>query len=191
MSENIKWGMVIDVSKCIACHACTASCRIENKLSTDQNRSWVIETEVGAYPNVHVLKVAQLCNHCEKTPCIEACPVAATGKNEEGIVFIDKEKCIGCYACVEACPYGARIKDQEAKKVDKCDFCAHRLENGLLPVCISTCTTQARYFGDLNDPNSLVSKLLKENKYEVLLPEKELEPNVYYIGIEEYKNFGK
>ena len=66
LSENIKWGMVIDVSKCIACHACTASCRIENKLSTDQNRSWVIETEVGAYPNVHVLKVAQLCNHCEK-----------------------------------------------------------------------------------------------------------------------------
>lgn len=186
MSENVKWGMVIDVSKCIACHACTASCRVENQVTTPENRSWVTEEEKGDYPNVHVLKTAQLCNHCEKTPCVDVCPVDATDKNEEGIVYIDKETCIGCYACVEACPYGARNKDEEAKKADKCDFCAHRLEKGLLPACISTCTTGARYFGDLNDPNSKVSKLLEENEFEVLLPDAGLNPNVYYIGMKKY-----
>lgn len=186
MSET-KWGMAIDVSKCISCNACTASCRIENENRTEMNRSWVTEEEVGKYPNVHVLKIPQLCNHCEVTPCIDVCPVEATGKTEDGIVFIDKEKCIGCFACVTACPYGARIKDEEAKKADKCDFCAHRVEQGLLPACISTCTTQARFFGNLNDENSEISKLIKENKTQKLLPEKNLEPNVYYISMEDYQ----
>lgn len=181
-----KWGMVIDVRKCIACHACSAACRIENDVTKEGNRSWVTEEEVGKYPEVHTLRIPQLCNHCDTTPCVTACPVEATAKNEDGIVYIDRDKCIGCFACVAACPYGARIKETEAKKVDKCDFCAHRLKNGLLPACITTCTTQARYFGDLNDKNSIVSKLLKENEYETLLPEKNLGPNVYYIGMAEY-----
>ena len=186
MEGKAKWAMVIDVSKCVSCHACTASCRIENEVRTEENRCWVTDEEVGKYPNVHVLKIPHLCNHCETTPCVDVCPVGATGKTEEGIVFIDKEKCIGCFACDLACPYGARIKNEEDKKADKCDFCAHRLENGLLPVCISTCTTQARYFGDLNDPESIVSKLIKENKFQKLLPEENLEPNVYYLGMEDY-----
>lgn len=186
-----KWGMVIDVRKCVGCHACSAACRIENNVTKEGNRSWVTEDEVGTYPEVHTLKVPQLCNHCDETPCVSACPVKATAKNEDGIVFVDREKCIGCFACVGACPYGARIQEEKAKKVDKCDFCAHRLQHGLLPACVTTCPTQARYFGDLNDSNSLVSKLLKENKYEVLLPEKELGANVYYIGINEYRGLNK
>ena len=179
--------MVIDVRKCVGCHACSAACRIENNVTKEGNRSWVTEDEVGTYPEVHTSRVPQLCNHCDETPCVSACPVKATDKSEDGIVFVDREKCIGCFACVGACPYGARIQEEETKKVDKCDFCAHRLQHGLLPACVTTCTTQARYFGDLNDSNSLVSKLLKENKYEVLLPEKELGANVYYIGIHEYR----
>lgn len=186
-----KWGMVIDVRKCIGCHACSAACRIENNVSEKGNRSWVIEEEIGTYPDVHTLKTPQLCNHCDETPCVSACPVEATGKTEDGIVFVDREKCIGCYVCVSACPYGARIKEEKSKKVDKCDFCASRVQNGLLPACITTCTTQARFFGDLNDSNSLVSKLLNENKYEVLLPEKELGANVYYIGVKDYKSLNK
>lgn len=187
MSDKAKWGMVMDVSKCVSCHACTASCRIENEVKTEGNRCWVTDEEVGSYPEVHVLKLPQLCNHCDTTPCVDVCPVDATGKTEEGIVFIDEETCIGCGACVTACPYNARLMNTETQKADKCDFCAHRLENGLLPVCISTCTTQARFFGDLNDENSLVSKMLRENSSEVLLPEENLGPNVHYIGMEAYK----
>lgn len=187
MSSGKKWGMVIDVRKCIGCHACSAACRIEHSVSKEGNRSWVTQEEVGAYPEVHTLKLPQLCNHCNVTPCVEVCPVEATGKSEEGIVLVDREKCIGCYVCVDACPYEARLKDTENKKVDKCDYCIHRLAHGMIPACVSTCTTQARYFGDLNDENSQVSKLLKENAYDVLLSEKGLEPNVYYIGIKHYR----
>lgn len=191
MSKEVKWGMVIDVSKCISCHACTAACRIEHKVEAKDNRCWVTDEEMGKYPSIHILKLPQLCNHCENTPCVEVCPVDATGKNKEGVVYIDEEACIGCGACVAACPYEARFMDEEAKKADKCDFCAHRLANGLLPVCISTCTTQARYFGDLNDPNSMVSKLLKENDYERLKEEEGLEPNVYYINTQGFRDMNK
>lgn len=187
MSEKRKWGMVIDVRKCIGCHACSAVCRIEHEVVPEGNRSWVTEDEVGTYPEVHTLKLPQLCNHCDKTPCVEVCPVEATWKTEEGLVLIDKEKCIGCNACIEPCPYGARFKETENKKVDKCDFCSHRLENGLIPGCISTCTSQARYFGDLNDKDSKVSELLRDYNYEVLLPKEDLGANVYYIGIDEYR----
>ena len=189
--KNVKWGMVIDVRKCISCHACTAACRIEHKVTAEENRAWVTEEEMGKYPRIHILKLPQLCNHCDKTPCVEACPVDATGKTSEGVVYIDNETCIGCSACVSACPYGARFMNDETKKAEKCDFCAHRLAQGMMPVCISTCTTQARYFGDLNDPNSIVSKLLKENDYEVLLPDEDLGPNVYYIGVEEFRKMNK
>ena len=112
-----KWGMVIDVRKCVACHACSAACRIESDVSKEGNRSWVTEEEVGTYPEIHTLKIPQLCNHCDDTPCVEVCPVDATDKTEDGIVYVDRDKCIGCFACVGACPYGARIKESEAKKV--------------------------------------------------------------------------
>ncbi len=187
MSKNKKWGMVIDVSSCIGCHACTAACRIENNVSKEGNRSWVTQEEVGKYPKVHTLKLPQLCNQCDEPACVDVCPVEATGKTEDGVVFIDNEKCIGCFLCVDACPYGARLKDTANKVADKCDYCTHRLVNGMLPSCVSTCTTHARYFGDLNDESSKVSKLLKENDYEVLLPEENLGPNVYYIGIKEFR----
>ena len=185
--SNTKWAMVIDVQKCIGCHACSAACRIENQVSQEGNRAWVTTKEFGTFPDIHMLKLPQLCNHCDTTPCVDVCPVQATYKNEDGIVVIDKDKCIGCYQCVNACPYQARFKVTETRKVDKCNFCQHRIKNGLLPACISTCTSQARYFGDLNDPNSIVSKLLKEHAAEGLLPELKLGTNVYYIGIENFR----
>lgn len=144
-------------------------------------------------------------------PCVKACPEypgermtfktpegkkiryrgGATYKRPDGLILIDKELCIGCGKCIDGCPYGVRSfdpfvkagKKPEKQAVDKCDFCKHRIDNGVEPACVNTCQGRARIFGDLNDPSSKVSQLVKEHNLEdsVLLKEKGTRPNVYYI----------
>ena len=93
----------------------------------------------------------RLCNHCDDPPCVAKCPVNATSKREDGVVLVDGERCVGCAYCVQACPYDARFINRDTGKADKCTFCAHRLEAGLLPACVETCVGGGRIFGDLND----------------------------------------
>lgn len=179
------YGMVIDLRRCVGCHACTVVCKMENSLPEGFFRSWVVEADKGKYPNVTRVKLPRLCNQCEKATCEEVCPVKATHRDEGGVVVIDPKKCIGCRYCISACPYDARYFDPKKGIADKCNFCLDRVKAGLMPACVSTCVAHARFFGDLNDPNSEVSTLLTENPYQSLRPELGTKPSVFYIGLDE------
>ena len=180
----VKYGMVIDLRKCVGCHSCTVSCKFENNVPKDRFRTWVRVWEKGVFPDVQLSFLPRLCNHCENPPCTEICPVGATFKISNGIVVIDKDECIGCGYCIQACPYDARYKDPKTGTADKCDFCLHRLNDGLLPACVTTCIGGARIFGDLDDPTSEVSKLVNTEAVNVLFESYGTEPNIYYINLE-------
>lgn len=180
------WGMVVDLRKCIGCQACTVACIMENHVPEGAFRTHVSVYELvrdGQDPAMVMLP--RLCNHCDDPPCLPVCPVEATFKAETGEVLVDASKCVGCAYCVQACPYDARFVNHETQVADKCTFCIHRTRAGLLPACVETCVGGARNFGDLNDPESPVSKLLAAHPVSVLRPEMRTHPNVYYIGLDE------
>lgn len=178
-----QYGMVIDVRKCIGCHACTVACKSEFGVPLGENRSWVEYTEKGVYPNVGRSFLPRLCNHCSEPPCVRVCPTNATYRREQdGIVVIDDGLCIGCKYCIHACPYNARFLNPVTGVADKCDFCIHRVSQGVEPACVNTCVGGARIFGDLSDPHSTVSQLIAANRVTVLRREMGTLPNVYYIG---------
>jgi tetrathionate reductase subunit B len=181
-----RWGMVIDLRKCIGCQACTVACSMENLVPLGQFRTIVSTYEVDVAGDARRATLPRLCNHCENPPCVEVCPTQATYQREDGIVVVDNTVCIGCGYCVQACPYDARFINPETHTVDKCNFCVHRVDAGLLPACVETCVGGARVFGDLNDLNSKVSRLLREYSTQVLKPSMGTEPRVFYIGLAEY-----
>ena len=180
------WAMLIDTRSCIGCQACTVACTMENKVPEGSFRTlasvYVVEADESA--GTHI--VPRLCNHCEEPPCVRACPVGATFKREDGIVLVDGERCVGCAYCIQACPYEARFINHRTGKADKCTFCAHRIEAGLLPACVETCVGGARIFGDLNDPKSELRRRVDAARpqLKVLKPEQATKPNVFYIGLD-------
>ena len=178
-----QYGMVIDARRCYGVHACTVACKAEFDVPLGENRSWVEEVEKGSFPNISRSFLPRLCNHCDKPSCVSVCPTGATWKREEdGIVVVDPNLCIGCKYCIQACPYDMRYLNEDDGTADKCDFCIHRVSQGLEPACVEACPSRARIFGDLNDPESEVSQLIAKNPVTVLRPDKGTEPNVYYIG---------
>lgn len=184
-----RWAMVIDLRKCIGCQACTVSCSMENQPPLGQFRTIVSQYEVKDTDKpqapAEYFMLPRLCNHCDDPPCIPVCPVQATFQQEDGVVLIDNERCVGCGYCVQACPYDARFINEETKTADKCTFCYHRVSVGLLPACVESCVGGARIFGDLRDPNSEVSKLLDQHDAKVLRPEMETHPHNFYIGMDD------
>jgi tetrathionate reductase subunit B len=139
--------------------------------------------EKGDYPNVSRNFLPRLCNHCRHPACVDVCPTGATWKREEdGIVVVDPDICIGCKYCMQACPYDARFINPETGAADKCDFCLHRVSQGVAPACVNTCQGRARIFGDVNDPQSEVAQLIANNPVTVLRPGKGTEPMVFYIA---------
>ena len=176
--------MVIDLTRCVGCQSCTVSCKFENHAPKGFFRTWVSDHEIGRYPNTRREFLPQLCNQCDNPACVPVCPVKATWKDDNGVVVIDKSKCVGCGACVKACPYGARFLEPIKKKADKCDFCFRRIEQGLQPACVETCVGGARIFGDLADPASQVSQLAASKNAKVLNPGSGTRPQVFYIGLD-------
>lgn len=183
------WAMLIDVRKCIGCQACTVACIQENAVPEGSFRTVVstysVKVTDGDQP-AGTYMLPRTCNHCEEPPCVPVCPVGATFKRDDGIVVVDSDRCVGCAYCVQACPYDARFINHATNKADKCTFCAHRVEAGLLPACVETCVGGARIFGDLNDPKGELRRRLDGAKAElkVLKPELGTKPNVFYIGLD-------
>jgi molybdopterin-containing oxidoreductase family iron-sulfur binding subunit len=210
--DQRKWVMVIDLQKCIGCSACTIACKAENQLPPGVVYRPVIEEEIGEYPNVGRRWLPRPCMQCEEPPCVPVCPVNATWKREDGIVVIDYDACVGCRYCVVACPYSARYFDYGEHYTDgtperqpyeempvqeygrswsrsgiegvtrKCQFCIHRLDAGMLPACVTTCIGGATYFGDKNDPDSMVSELIGSPRVMRLKEEQGTDPKVYYLA---------
>lgn len=213
-----KWGMVIDIRKCIGCNACTAACIAENNLPVGVTYRTVAEIENGEFPDVRRFSMPTNCMQCDNAPCIEAANRVVSGamsRRPDGIVVINYKKMRGkkvFEAAGKACPYpkslwfdeGKNYTDgtpavqpyekrkskefgQEWSRSDtkgatrKCHFCTQRIDAGVLPACVTTCTGQAMHFGDFNDPESLVSKLLKKNKSARMNLASGAEPRIHYL----------
>ena len=183
--NGARWAMVVDVARCIGCQACTVSCIMENAVPDNEFRTIVSTYEVQSGPRTDMVMLPRLCNHCADPPCVPVCPVGATYQQQDGIVVVNADRCVGCAYCVQACPYDARFINHETQKADKCTFCNHRVEAGLLPACVESCVGGARIFGNLNDPDSTVSRLVAEKHPQVLKPEMRTAPHVFYIGLDE------
>ena len=224
-AEQRRWAMLLDVRKCVGCHACSVACASENKLPPKLWYRPVHEYEGGKFPNVSRTYLPRPCMQCDKPPCVTACPVkgadGATWKETKGsatgLIVVNYAKCIGCGKCVPSCPYNARTLDDGSNHSDgtpaaqpyesaasfeygtkrqrkgasqpvgnarKCHFCVHRLQEGMLPQCISSCIGRAGYFGDESDPESLIAKVKKANKIQILKAAKGTAPRVYYVANE-------
>lgn len=217
--RTMKWGMVIDVAKCMRCHACVAACRIEHFLP--MGVAWVklIAYEVEDSKGVDISTYPIRCNQCKEPSCVEVCPTEATQKREDGIIKIDPDKCIGCRYCVIACPFqnrtflskerdpgyfpgyaetrfekmGKKLYPHQVGTTQKCNFCMEKIdagqEKGLMPgkdwdatpACVNTCQARALTFGDLDDPDSDISKLIREKEAFQLHVEYGTDPSVYYF----------
>ncbi len=202
-------SMLIDLTRCIGCDACTVACKQENGTPMDVFFARVLNVEAGRYPDVKRIYIPVLCNHCENPPCLKACPNKAIVKRQDGIVLIDQDRCRGTGACVSACPYGNIIlqpsedwylNEDEAYEKDyvkprltsgvarKCTYCAHRVDEGLDPACVVACPTNARIFGDLDDEGGLLRQYIASEERETgrtpfkLLPEAGTEPSGQYLG---------
>ena len=196
-----RWGMLIDLDHCIGCYACSVACKVENGTPPGVWYAPVYEKEVGSYPTVKRVFLPTLCFHCKEPLCMKACPTRAITKRADGIVLVDQNKCCGSRACITACPYGALtyVEKQEGAfgeeltpfekafqnhregTVQKCTFCAHRIDQGdYQPACVQTCPTRCRIFGDLDDPNSEVSRVIRERNGVQPRPEAGTDPSVYY-----------
>jgi len=179
-------AMVIDLKRCYGCHSCAIACKSEFNVPLGVQRSRVETTDRGTYPEVKRSFLPRLCNNCANPSCVSVCPTQASHIDEEkGLVDIHEDKCIGCNLCLPACPYGARFSHPVKNIVNKCDLCIHRVDNGVVPSCVNTCPSNARTFGDLNDPDSEVNRLVASNKVQVLNPGLGTEPSVFYIELDE------
>lgn len=202
------YGMIIDTVRCFGCKACAVACKSANGLPDGiwWNKVMTVGSDSedapsGTYPNLTISYQPLACQHCVSPACVAVCPVEATWKDEEsGLVLNDAEICIGCKLCLTACPYEARVFIESeptyyqgfqtgdsdtpphvALKVEKCTLCKNRLDRNEDPACMHLCPGRARFYGDFDDPNSEVSKLVASREYYRLLEDKGTEPSVYFL----------
>jgi Fe-S-cluster-containing dehydrogenase component len=177
-----RWVKVLDQDRCIGCHACTTACKSENDVPLGVTRTFVKSVDVGTFPNVRRAFQVTRCNQCADAPCVTACPTQAMYRREDGIVDFDKRICIGCKACMAACPYDAIFINPDDHSAEKCNLCAHRLDIGLEPACVTVCPTGAILVGDVNDPGSEVARIVDRTPVTVRRPEKGTRPGLFYKG---------
>ena len=180
-------GLVINHAVCSGRHACTVACKAENGTPPGVFWTRVLEKEEGTYPFAYKVSMPIRCNHCSDPPCVLVCPTGASYQREDdNLVLVDQDKCIGCHSCVVACPYEARFIPGDAKgyygehktpyeevsyrkwqvgTAQKCTLCVDRIDQGLKPACIETCPARTLVFGDLNDPGSEISKLIEQRPH--------------------------
>ncbi len=203
-----KYGFVIDLKKCYGCYSCQMNCKAERLTPPGVAWARVLKGERGVYPAVLRQALPILCMQCEDPECLKVCPTKATLQRADGVIVVDRNVCVGCRYCAVACPYGARqyverwtsyySGDQPLTPLEemskrnwqtnfgegtatKCDFCIERVEQGLKPACVAGCPANARYFGDMEDPNSEVSRLVRSERGFQLAPEFGTNPRVYYL----------
>jgi len=238
-----RYGMVIDLDKCVGCQACSLACKSENNVPFgspgEQKRRvdiyWhkVIAASEGKYPTQSMEMIPMPCMHCDHPPCVNVCPVKATYKREDGIVMQNTRRCIGCRYCIIACPYGVRNFNDKAQEetpyqradlpedmgldgdkfygpwpfphrtrgvVEKCTYCFHRISaaekqieegedvvigsdrpDGVVPAYVEACPTGARFFGDLDNPDSVVSQLMATRDPFVLKEAQGTNPKTIYL----------
>ena len=185
MATKKRYAMMIDLRRCIGCHTCSVACKAEYEVPLGCWRTWVKQIEKGRYPYARKAFLPILCNHCERAICTTVCPVKATYKRpEDGIVMINPHRCIGCRYCMAACPYNVRFISPRYNIVEKCDFCQKLIDQGQTPACVAACPTGAMVFGDLNDPNAEITRLVSTSPVQVIKPEMGTYPQTYYMDMD-------
>jgi Fe-S-cluster-containing dehydrogenase component/formate-dependent nitrite reductase membrane component NrfD len=178
----MRYGFVIDQTRCIGCHACTVACKEENGVPLGAFRTWVKYVEKGEFPHTRRYFAVLRCNHCDDAPCVTICPTRALYRRADGIVDFDRDRCIGCKSCLQACPYDALYIDPATHTAAKCHFCAHRVERQLEPACVIVCPERAILAGDLDDPASEVARVVAREQVLVRKPEQGTKPKLFYLG---------
>ncbi len=204
VSSKKRWGILVNTNNCNDCNVCVIACQEENGWGTgstdekksrpDQKVQWIRTVKVTNKKTGYTTTLPMLCQHCEKPPCVDVCPTGASFKREDGIVLVDKHICIGCRYCMMACPYKARsfvhekLTDQRSYAprgigtVESCTLCVHRVDKGQDPACVEACSSSL-IFGDLNDPDSEISKELARNGGTQIRADLRLDPSVIYQGL--------
>ncbi|WIM06534.1 MAG: 4Fe-4S dicluster domain-containing protein [Candidatus Nitricoxidivorans perseverans] len=202
-SGKVRWGMLIDTNACSSsCTDCVSACAAENGINEKmanprQGSQWIRKIELKDPRSGRGHSLPMMCQHCENPPCVDVCPTGASMKRADGIVLVDRHICIGCRYCMMACPYKARsfvhqpLTEQNPEVprglgcVEACTFCVHRVDKGQMPACVEACAKAggAMIFGDLNDPNSEISRRIAQVATTQVRADLKLNPGVRYQGI--------
>ncbi len=205
VSDKHRWGLLIDSSKCASgCDACVRGCHeehgIESTGNDDTDAQWIRKVDLQDNLTGQLSSLPMMCQHCDSAPCVDVCPTGASFKRADGVVLVNKHTCIGCRYCVMACPYKARsfihepLTNQKSwaprgqGTVESCTLCVHRIDadEDMQPACAVACTDEAHsaiLFGDLNDPNSDISKAMSVQKAQQVRPDFGLNTGVRYTSL--------
>lgn len=180
-----QFTFVVDVDRCIGCKGCQVACKMENCVALGEGRNKVCTIGPnGVYPDLELYFLPTMCQQCENPSCVQACPTGACYKREEdGVILVDQDRCVGCGSCRRACPYQMIRSSRELRTADKCTLCAQLRAVGDTPACVRNCSGGALHYGDINAPSSEVSKLLAETDPQCIYTLRDLgnRPTVRYI----------